>query len=209
MKRSAMLALFMVVVAAAGVVSPGTVFGEPANSVNLSLGGVLRIIPHCDATVYSGEYERTLGPTISVLGRGSGVVYTFDDGTYREHGNPKGIDMGMRYYPAGGGMKGLYFGGALGYWKWDWTFTENKGRTSEKQGRGDSTAVRADVELGARFPIGSSSVAVMPALHIGKFFTSDSCEYDMPPNRAYSSCNRATEIRGGYVFLAVSVGVGF
>lgn len=207
MKRPLVLVLFVVVVAA-GVMSPGTLFAEPANSVNLGVGAASYILPHCKASVFLVEYERMLGSKIAVLGRGGGVDYKFDNGTYREEGRPKGIDVGMRYYLAGGGMQGLFIGGALGYWVWDWTFTADKGMTFESQGNGDTKAIRADVEIGGRFPIGSSPVSIMPALHIGKFFTSNSCEYTAPASRVGTSCSKDTEI-GFYGFLAVSVGIGF
>jgi hypothetical protein len=206
LKRPMVLVLFVVVVAA-GVMTPGTVFAEPASSVNLGVGGASHVLPHCRASVFLVEYERMLDSKIAVLGRVSGVNYKFDNGTYVEEGKPRGIDVGVRFYPAGG-MKGLFIGGALGYWVWDWSFTDDKGRPSESQGNGDTKAIRADVEIGGRFPIGSSTVSILPAVHIGKFFTSNSCEYTAPASLVGTSCSKDTEIEF-YGFLALSVGIMF
>jgi hypothetical protein len=206
MKRPLVLVLFVVVVAA-GVMSPGTVFAESENSVNIGVGAASHILPHCTATIFLVEYERMLGSKIAVLGRGSGVHYKFDDGTYVEEGRPKGIDVGVRYYPSGG-MKGFFIGGALGYWVADWTFTADKGMTFESQGKADNKSIRADVDIGGRFPIGSSTVSILPVVHIGKFFTSTSCEYTAPASRVGTPCSRDSEV-DYYAFLAVLVGVGF
>jgi len=206
MKRPLALVLFVVV--AAGVMSPGTACADPANSVNLGVGGVFQIIPHCNANIFFVEYEHMLGPKIAVLGRGSDIDYKFDDGKYLENGRPRGVDLGARYYPAGG-MKGLFIGGTLGYWVTDWTFTDYQGTASETQGKGDSKAIRANVDIGARFPIGSSPVSIMPALHVGRFFSSSTCEYTAPASRAGTSCSQDGEVSAFYGYLAVSIGIGF
>jgi hypothetical protein len=206
MKIPQMLVLFVVVVAA-GALSPGTVFAEPENSVNLGVGAASHILPHCKATVFLLEYEHMLGPKLAVLGRGSGVNYKFDDGNYVERGRLRGADVGVRYYPSGG-MKGLFIGGALGYWKSNWMFTDDKDKASETQGKGDFKAIRADVDIGWRFPIGSSSVSILPEAHFGKFFKSASCEYTAPASRVGTECSKDTEI-SYYAFLALSVGIGF
>jgi hypothetical protein len=206
MKRPLMVVLFVAAVAA-GAMTPGTVSAEPANSVNLGIGGVVQILPHCKANVAIVEYEHMLGPKIAVLGRGSGVDYKFDDGRYREVGRPRGVDLGARFYPAGG-LKGFFLGGTLGYWMANWTFTQNKGMSDEFQGKGKTDSIRANVDIGARFPIGSSSVSIMPALNIGKFFSSTSCEYTAPASRVGTSCSQNTEVKY-YAFLAVTAGIGF
>ncbi len=208
MKRPLMVVLFVVAVAA-GVMTPGAVVAdEPANSVNLGVGGGFQLMPHCKGSVLFVEYERMLGSKIAVLGRGSGVHYTFDDGKYREDGRPRGIDVGVRYYTSGNGMEGFFIGGAVGYWKTDWTFTDNKGTTFESQGEGDNKSIRADIDIGGRFPIASSSVSIMPAVHFGKFFTSNSCEYTAPASRIGTPCSQTTEV-DYYAFLAVLVGIKF
>jgi hypothetical protein len=206
MKRPLIVVLFVAAVAA-GMMTPGAVLAEPVNSVNIGMGGVIQTMPHCNAKLYIVEYERMLGSTIAVLGRGSEVDYKFDDGKYREQGRPRGVDIGARYYPAGG-MNGFFIGGTLGYWTSDWTFTDNKGRSNEFQGKGKNDSVRANVDIGGRFPIGSSSVSIMPALNIGKFFSSTSCDYTAPASRVGTSCDQKSEVEY-YMFLAVTAGIAF
>jgi hypothetical protein len=64
------------------------------------------------------------------------------------------------------------------------------------------------VDLGGRFPIGSSPVSIMPALNVGKFFSSTSCDYTAPASRVGTSCSQESEVEY-YFFLAVTVGIGF
>ncbi len=206
MKRPLAIVLLVAAVAT-GAMTPGTLFAEPENSINFGIGGVIKTMPHCKATVYILEYEHMLGSKIAFLGRASEVVYKSDDSVLLEEGRPKGADIGARYYPSGG-MQGLFIGGTLGYWSSDWTFTQNKGRSDEFRGTGDTDSLRANVDIGARFPIGSSSVSIMPALNIGKFFSSTSCEYTAPASRVGTSCNQDTEVEY-YLFLALTVGIGF
>jgi len=207
MKRQRVLVLFFVVVAA-GTTSTGTAFAGPVNAINLGIGGVVQTMPHCKATVYLAEYEHMLDPKIAVLGRVSDIDYRFDDGKYLENGRPRGVDIGARYYPAGG-MKGPFIGGTVGYWKTDWTFTDDKGASLESQGKGESRAIRANVDIGARFPIGSTSVSIMTALHVGRFFSSTTCEYTAPASRAGTTCSQEGEVSAYYGFLVVLVGIGF
>jgi hypothetical protein len=206
MKRPLVVVLFIAAVAAVAL-TPGTVFGEPANSVNLGIGGIVQTMPHCRATVYIVEYEHMLGSKIAVLGRGSEVDYKFDDGAYNEKGRPRGLDLGARFYPAGG-MHGFFVGGTVGYWTSDWTFTHDKGTSGEYQGKGNSDSVRANVDIGGRFPIGSSSISIMPALNVGKFFSSTSCEYTAPASRVGTSCSQKSEVKY-YLFLSVTAGIAF
>jgi len=192
---------------AASMLIPGGAFAEPVNSVNLGIGGVIRLMPHCKANVYFAEYEHLVNPKIAVLGRASEVSYKFDDGTYYEKGRPKGVDLGARFYPAGN-MQGFFIGGTLGYWMADWTFARNMGKSNELQGTGDTDSVRLNVDIGGRFPIGSSSVSIMPALNVGKFFSTNACEYTAPASRVGTACSQTTEVTY-YVFLAVTAGVAF
>jgi outer membrane autotransporter protein len=148
-----------------------------------------------------------LGSKLAVLGRASEVDYKFDDGKYFEKGRPKGVDVGARYYPAGG-MEGFFISGTVGYWTADWTFTDNKGRSDEFQGKGNSDSIRANVDIGGRFPIGSSSVSIMPALNVGKFFSSTSCEYTGPASLVGTECSQKSEVEY-YIFLAVTAGIRF
>lgn len=207
MKRPVVLVLF-IVFAVAGVMQPGTVRAQTSDSVNLGFGGLPRLMKHCDADVYIIEYEHMIsGSQFTVLGRGSEVDYTFDDGIYREEGKPKGVEAGVRYYFTGG-MKGFFIGGTVGYWTADWTFTSDKGTVNEALGKGDTDSVRANLDMGGRFPIGSSSVAIVPALNIGKFFSSTSCEYTAPALLIGTACSQDTKV-DAYVFLTVMVGIGF
>jgi hypothetical protein len=199
--------VLLVVAVAAGVMTPGSVVAEPESSVNLGLGGVIQTMPHCKAYVYFVEYEHMLSPTVALLGRGSEVRYRFDNNEYLEQGRPKGIDVGARYYPAGG-MKGFYISGTVGYWMADWTFTHNKDRADQFQGRGDNDSIRANLDIGGRFPIGSSSVSIMPSFNIGRFFPSSSCEYTAPSTLVGTACSQKSEVQN-YMFLAVTMGMGF
>jgi hypothetical protein len=185
-------------------------FAEPANSmnsINLGIGGVVQTMPHCKADVFIAEYERMFGSKIALLGRISEVDYRFDDGKYLEEGRPKGVDIGARWYPAGG-MKGFFIGGAVGYWMSDWTFTDFKGQPNEVQGRGDSDSIRVSLDIGGRFPIGSSSFSIIPALNVGRFFPSTTCEYTSPASKVGTSCSQRTEVEN-YLVLSVLAGIKF
>jgi len=204
--KKEMLAVLFVGVVAWGIMAPRTVFAEPGNSVNLGIGES-NFLPHCRATIYLLEYEHMLGPKIAAVGRVSEVDYTFDDGEHREHGRPMGADIGARYYFSGG-MKGFFIGGLLGYWESDWTFTHNKSLPGEFQGTGHSKSLRANVDIGGRIPIGSSSVSIMPALNFGRYFSSSSCDFTAPASRVGTACNEDSEIVF-YAFLAVTAGIAF
>jgi outer membrane autotransporter protein len=141
------------------------------------------------------------------LGRGSALDYKFDDGSYLEDGRSKGADIGARYYPAGG-MKGFFIGGSLGYWTSDWSFTHDKGTSSEYTGRGDTHSIRANVDIGGRFPLGASSVSVIPALNVGRFFPSTTCEYTAPASRVGKPCDQKSEVTN-YLFLSLMAGIAF
>ncbi len=200
--------LLFIVAVAAGTMPPEAVFAETENSINLGFGGVPRLMPHCKANVYILEYEHMLsGSKFTVFGRGSEVDYRFDDGIYVEEGKPRGADVGARYYLAGG-MKGFSIGGSVGYWTADWTFINNKGTVYELRGRGENDSLRANIDIGGRFPIGSSSVSIVPAFNIGKYFSSLSCEYTAPVSWIGTACNQDTEVHA-YMFLSVTVGIGF
>src|SRR5512143_3683040 len=117
MKSSLAQCLVLIIV---GMSAPGASNAESADSINLGLGG-LNPMAHCNATVYLIEYEHPLTPTTTILGRGSGVNYRYNNGVYLEDGSLRGLDVGVRHYRAGG-MQGFFVGGSLGYWKGDWTF---------------------------------------------------------------------------------------
>ncbi len=205
MKRSLAVVLFVLAVAVAAM-APGAAAAEPENSVNLGIGGG-QLMPHCRALVSILEYERMLGSKFSVLGRASGVHYRFDDGDYREEGRPRGLDVGARFYPSGG-MQGLFIGGTVGSWTADWAFTRHEGRPDESQGTGKSDSIRANIDLGGRFPIGSSSLSIMPQLDFGRFFPSTTCSYTAPASQVGTACSQDSEVKY-YVFIAVTAGIAF
>ena len=204
--KTALKAILFVIVAAWSSTTPGTVFAEPANSVNFGVG-MSNFLPHCKATIYLVEYERLLGANITGLARVSEVHYTFDDGEHVEDGRPRGADLGARYYFSGG-MKGFYVGGLLGYWRANWTFTHNKNLPIEVHGTGHSNSIRANVDIGWRFPIGGSAVSITPMFNIGRYFSHTSCQFVSPASRVGTACNEESEVTN-YAFLAITAGIGF
>jgi hypothetical protein len=205
MKRRLMVLLF--IAAGAGALCAGPLCAEPEGSVDLGISGVVQSMPHCSSIGYLAEYERLLNSKFTVLGRASQVDYHFNDGSHIEDGRPRGLDLGARFYSRGN-MQGFFIGGAVGYWMSHWTFTKDRGEATELHGKGTSESVRANVDIGGRFPIHNSSVSIMPALNFGKFFSSTSCEYTSPASRVGTSCNQKTEVEY-YLFLAVTAGIAF
>ncbi len=96
----------------------------------------------------------------------------------------------------------------MGHWTSDWTFTKDEGTPNAMHGRGDTNSIRANVDIGDRLPIGSSNVSIMPALNVGRFFSSNSCEYTAPASLVGTSCSQRTEVKY-YFFLAVTAGIAF
>lgn len=206
MKRRSMLVLLVGAVIA-GMMLPGTLCAEPEDSVNFGFGGVPKLMKHCDAEVYIVEYEHMLsGSKFTVLGRGSMVDYKFDDGVYVEQGQPRGVEVGARYYFSGG-MKGFLIGGTVGYWMSDWKFIDYEGTVNESRGNAESKSLRVNLDIGWRAPIGSS-VSITPTLNIGKFVPSTTCEYTSPASRVGTPCNEETKVKS-YLYLAVMAGIGF
>lgn len=197
-----------VILAGVCLAAPGSGYAAAKNSVNIGAGGLVG--PDLTASLFFAEYERLIAGKMALFVRGGQVHYSYDDGTYVEDGDPKGFDVGVRAYLTGhGAMKGFYIGGALGSWQTDWTFTDDKGTSYESQGKGDSSAVRADLEVGARLPLGSERVSLMPAFHLGHFFSSSSsCEYTSPSYLVGTPCDKDTQV-GFYGFLSVAVGIAF
>jgi hypothetical protein len=206
MKRPSMIVLFVAAVAA-GMMIEESAFAETQYSVNLGPGGVIQTMPHCRSIVYIAEFEYMLDTKLALLGRGSEVSYKFDSGDYLEQGRPRGVDVGARYYPRGK-MKGFFFSGTLGLWTSDWTFMRNRGRTDEADGYGTNDSVRLNLDVGDRIPLGSSSVSLMPALNVGKFFSKTSCQYTAPLSRVGTPCDQTSEV-DYYLFLSLIVGIGF
>lgn len=202
--RTVLIVTISVLVCCIGMAMPGISFGEARNSINI--GGAVGAAPSATASAFLGEYERSLNNKLSVLGRVGSYTYSFDDGTYVENNDGSGVDFGVRIYPMGG-MKGLYFGGAFGFWSSDWTFTDDKGKSYQTQGKGSSDAVRLDLEIGGRFPLGRGPVSLMPSFHLGNFFSTDSsCTYTSGPY--VGSCTKDSNF-GVYSYLGLSVGIAF
>jgi hypothetical protein len=205
MKKALVIVLFVVAVVS-GLMIPGTLCAEPVNSINFGIG-TSNFLPHCKADIYLIEYERMIGSKISALARGTGVHYTYDDGEHVEDGRPKGADIGARYYFSGG-MKGFFLGGSVGYWEADWAFMRNKNLPDQYQGNGHSDSIRANVDIGARYPIGASSVSIMPVLSFGRFSSDTTCEFTAPASRVGTACNEESEVEN-FAYLAVTVGIAF
>ncbi len=201
------LAQYFIPVIIAGTIAQSAAAAEPANSVNLGFGGIVRTMPHCDANVYMVEYERLYTPTITLLGRGNKVDYKFDDGNYREDGILRGLDFGARYYPSGG-MQGFFTGGSLGYWHSDWSFMHAQGRPNQYQGAARSKALRLNLDLGYRIPIEGTRVSIMPEINIGKFFSSRTCEFTSPAAMLGTPCAQKSEVNV-YFFLGIAAGFAF
>lgn len=204
MRKSTVLAY----VAAASLLLPAArpAWAETLNSVNLGAGGG-QLMKHCEAGVYLAEYERVLGARTTVVARATRVNYTFDDGRYRESGQPRGLDAGLRLYPSGV-MKGFFAGASIGRWWWDWRFIDDKGRSSESRGDAELKAFRVNLEFGARIPLGPSSISLMPVVNVGKYLSSQSCDYTAPPSRVGTDCTLTSEVKA-YVFWSVLAGIAF
>ena len=177
-----------------------------ADAINLGLGGI-NPMPHCIAKVFTVEYEHTYTPSVSILGRGSGVNYHYNDGMYKEDGQLRGLDVGFRNYP-GGGMRGFFWGGSAGYWDGNWTFTQDQNLPGVWQGKSHTNSLRLGIDIGDRIPIRGSDVSVLPQVNLGKFFSSHSCEATAPASRAGSPCSQTSEVNY-YIFFSVALGFSF
>ena len=177
---------------------------DTQNSINFGLGG-LNPMPHCDATIYTIEYEHRFSPKMAVVGRGSRVDYTSDDDDYLEDGTLKGVDIGVRYYSSGR-FQGFYTGGSLGYWTGDWTFTQHRRTPAQREGDADSHSLRLNIDLGYRFPIRDTNISLMPEVNLGKFFSSSSCVYTVPASQISAPCGQESDV-DLYIFAGVNVGI--
>lgn len=190
----------------------GTAFaagGEGDNSVNAGFA-VLPGLFDTDAAVIFVEYERKLADKLTIIGRFGALDYDFDDGVYKESGDGPGLDVGVRFYPMSGAMKDLYIGGALGLWWTEWTYTDASWIAYGPQGfqwlmgNGKTTALKAEFEVGYRFLIPKTPVAVSPSFRTGTYLSlDDSCStaYGLP-------CGKESEI-GVFAVLGVSAGFQF
>ncbi len=189
-----------------GLIAPHASGAEPADSINLGLGG-LNPMPHCNATIYVIEYEHSLTPTITILGRGSGVDYRFNNGSYLEDGKLRGVDIGARYYRAGK-RQGFFWGASLGRWKDNWTFTQNQNSPAQWEGTAKSNSVRLNFEFGDRIPIEGTRISIMPEANLGKFFASRSCQATAPASQIGQPCDQKSEVNA-YIFFGVTAAFAF
>jgi hypothetical protein len=185
---------------------PGSAGAASRNSINL--GGLGLVGPDLTAYALQVEYERLLGNGVSLFGRTGFLNYSYDDDIYEEDGDGPGLDIGVRKYFGRDEMKGFYIGGSLGIWKVDWTFTDHSYSTSSPwfSGKGDSTALKLDLEIGGRIPLGSSPLAIRPSFHVGHYFDLDeSCSSTSVPG---ADCGADSEL-GFYAVLGLAVGISF
>ncbi len=200
------LAQILVVIAGGVAAAAFADESTATRSINLGYGG-LNPMPHCKARTYTIEYEQMYSSTWSVLGRGNGVNYHYDDQQHLEDGRLRGVDIGARYYPAGS-MRGFFFDTSLGLWHNEWTFMESQRTPSQWQGRGQFNALRLNFDLGGRFPIAGSGVSLMPHITFGHFFSSQTCEATAPPARAGTYCSMRAE-PDSYLFAGIMLGLAF
>ncbi len=180
---------------------------EPESSVNAGVGGFIRTMPHCDAKVYILEYELAYTPKSTLLARGAGINYHFDDGRYVENGQLRGVDFGARYYTSGA-MKGFYVGGTFGYWGQDWHFIQNVAQPNGWAGKATSDALRLNIDIGDRILIPGTRVSIMPQVNVGKFFSYHSCNYIAPAADVGTTCYQKSEVNY-YWFLGLTAGFAF
>jgi len=188
------------------VLAQGSLAAETENSINLGLGGI-NPMPHCDANIYTIEYEHRIYPRVTLLGRGSAVDYTSDEKNYYEDGNLQGIDLGLRYYPAAP-KNGVYVGASAGYWTGDWDFKKNATKPTYQEGEADSHSLRVNFDLGYRYQIHETNISIMPEIDFGKFFSSSSCHYTAPASQIGVNCDQESVVNG-YIFAGVTVGLSF
>jgi hypothetical protein len=83
----------------------------------------------------AADYERLFG-SVSLGARFVSLSYDWEDGSYVEEGNARGLDLLARYYFAGSGFKGFYLGAGAGYYESDWDWRDRN--TNPSRGSGDS-----------------------------------------------------------------------
>lgn len=203
MKTSLVRFLILII---AGTVVTGASAAESANSIDIGLGG-LNPLPHCNVYVSMIDYEHQITPTTTFQVQGSLIHYKYDDGHYLDQGRLKGMDVGARYYPASG-MRGFFWGGTIGYWNEDRTFTQYQNTPNQWQGKGNNNAFRLNIDIGDRIQIQGTNVSIMPVVSLGKFFFPSSCEVTAPAAQIGNPCSRRPEANY-FIFAGVSAGIVF
>jgi hypothetical protein len=176
------------------------------NSINVGIGGV-NPMPHCDARIYTLEYERQASHAFAILGRASAVDYTSDETNYVEDGTLHGVDLGIRYYPAAR-REGIYTGASAGYWTGEWDFNKNATKPTHQKGEADSHSVRLNFDIGYRYLIEQTNISIIPRIDFGKFFSSSSCHYTAPASQIGVPCDQESVVNG-YIFAGVVIGLTF
>ena len=122
MKTFALIALLFVAGAAAAQ--------EARNAVGAA------VIGNPYAVGVAADYERLVGGGVSLGARFASLSYDWEDGSYFEEGNARGLDLMARYYFARSGFKGFYLGAGAGYYKSDWDWLDLN--ANQARGSGDS-----------------------------------------------------------------------
>ena len=201
MKLARLLFIFLLIFSAGVIAIPQNSFAETENAVNIGAKGLVG--PDISASVVFVEYERLTSNKISLVGRIGQLDYEYDDGVYIEEGDGPGVEVGLRFYPAGNGMKGFYLGANGGFWFTDWTWRDDVGKSYETKGSGSSTAFDINFELGGR--LGSEKFVIIPTFNIGNFLSiSDECSR----TGSSASCDKGTEL-GFYAIIGLALGIGF
>lgn len=204
MKKSAACSLLYLLLTLA--LLPAPLHAEPDRSVNVGMGGFPRTIVHCAADIYNLEYEQKHDARNTLLWRGGGVNYHFDDGNYQETGRINGLDIGTRHYFADD-LTGVFLEGALGYWQANWSFVR-PALASQPQGTARTQSLRINIGLGDRIPIKGSTAFLAPVVNAGKFYSSTSCRYATPASLVAAPCNQKSEVTA-YLFVGLVAGVAF
>lgn len=142
------------------------------------------------------EYERLLGNSISLGVRAVTLDYEWEDGSYLEEGDARGLDLVARYYFERSGFKGFYLGGGIGYYwsDWDWRDPNN----NPTRGSGDSKLWNLSGVAGYKHFFDRSVYADVFAL-LGRFEGKSTNE---------STGTRKTQL-SGYFALGAGLGVTF
>ena len=184
--------------------APAVAKGGQENSVNAGFAALPGFFD-TEATVFFVEYERVLNNKLTIFGRFGNLDYEYDDGWYHEEGDGPGFDIGLRTYLTDKALSALYLGGSVGLWTTDWTYVDSSwAGTQWFAGKGDSTALKVEFEVGYRFQIPNAPVGIIPTFRTGSYISiDDSCTtlLGLP-------CTKESEI-GVYGVLGVSVGFAF
>jgi len=115
------------------------------------------------------------------------------------------VGVGMRFYPQGG-LKGLHIGAALSAFNSTWDWVDDKGRSFETRGDGETSSIQWGGEVGYRFNLGSDRVSLTPAFNFGSWLGGDNkCNQTYPTTKA---CSKESEL-GFYLVISLALGIAF